>query len=73
MATVNITDTETNPTYTEDDGGGGRDFTHTETNPWYFGGGGGGIRSFALTEENPTYKLGGWPPGLPPIFIDLIT
>ncbi|MBA7611735.1 hypothetical protein ES703_18964 [subsurface metagenome] len=57
MPTVNITNTESNPTHIAGYGGGLRDLSATETSPTFYGGAGGGWRSFTETERNPEHKI----------------
>lgn len=53
MPTVNITETEINPTYIAEGGGGRRTVTETEIPPTYTAEGGGGRRRITETEIRP--------------------
>ena len=55
---VDITLTDTNPSYFAQGGGGPQATTVTEQNPTYFAQGGGGAQAAAVTEVNPDYVEG---------------
>ena len=57
MADIEITATETTPTYTNPYGGGRRAATHTQINPTYVYPYGGGRRGFSYTEINPEWEV----------------